>query len=457
MPSDPPGAAPAKPPGSTGGDAPPNLLLIDCHDLGRHLGCYGHVAVPSDALDRLAADGVRFANAYCTAPQCSPSRAALYTGRHAHDVGMLGLAHAPFDWRLHPGVRYLAGWLRASGWSTHHLGVQHVIRQTPEHVRSLGFDTHAAPHAEASVVADAAVRRLREVERPFFLNVGFEEPHRDANGRFEAHPPYDARGVEVPPYLPDTPAAREEMARLQGTIKAMDDGVARILAALERRPDAADTWVIFTTDHGLALPRAKASMYDPGLGVALIMRWPARGLTGGRTVEALTSHVDLVPTVLEGLGLESDEALHGRSLWSLLRGEATRHHGHVFAEKTFHTAYEPQRAVRTERYKLIANLEVDVMNVPGDVLRSPVTPTMVDEIAVERPPLELYDLHEDPDERVNRVGDPGLAQVEADLKRELVAWMRRTNDPILDGPVASPYRHAALRALGLPAEPDPYG
>jgi arylsulfatase A-like enzyme len=369
---------------------------------------------------------------------------------------MLGLAHPPFDWRLAPDARYLAGYLQEAGWRTHHVGVQHVIRDEPERVRSLGFDHHAASHEQASVVADAACRVLAEARGPWFLNVGFLEPHRDERGRFERHPPYDADGVEVPGYLPDTPEARAEMADVQGAIAAMDRGVGRILAALAARDDAEDTWVVFTTDHGLALPRAKATMYDPGLGVALLMRWPARRLVGGRTIEALTSHVDLVPTVLEGLGLAAPDGLHGRSLWPLLRDEAQRHHEAVFAEKTFHTAYEPQRSVRTERYKLIANLEVDILNVPGDVLRSRVTPAMVDEIAVERPPLELYDLADDPEERRNRVGDPELADVEAALKRELVAWMRRTDDPVLRGPVGSPFRDAALRALGLPAPPDPY-
>jgi N-sulfoglucosamine sulfohydrolase len=102
----------------------------------------------------------------------------------------------------------------------------------------------------------------------------------------------------VPPYLPDTDEARRELAQLQGTIAAMDEGFGRILAAVDARSDAADTWVVFTTDHGLAMPRAKATMYDAGLGVALIMRWPAGGLAGGRRSRAMVSHVDLVPTLL---------------------------------------------------------------------------------------------------------------------------------------------------------------
>ncbi len=429
-------------------NAAPNLVMIDCHDLGRHLGCYGRSAVPSDAIDALAADGVRFDGAYATAPQCSPSRASLYTGRHAHDVGMLGLAHAPFDWALHPGTRYLASYLQAAGWATHHVGVQHVAHDTPENVRALGFDTHDASHALAPDVAAHAAARIEDADGPFFVNVGFFEPHRHDDGRFGVHPPYDAHGVDVPPYLPDVPDVRAEMAAVQGAIHALDRGVARILEAVDARPDARDTWVVFTTDHGLALPRAKASMYDPGVGVALVMRWPARGLVGGRSVDALTSHVDLVPTLLEGLGLPLPAELHGRSLWPLLRGDAEAVHDAVYAEKTFHTAYEPQRMVRTERYKLVANLEVDILNVPADVLRSPVTPHVVDTIAEERPPLELYDLTADPDERTNLADDPAHADVRRRLAADLLAWMRATDDPILDGPVPSPYRAAALRALG---------
>ena len=433
----------------------PNLVLIDCHDLGRHLGCYGHDTVPSDALDALAAQGVLFEQAYATAPQCSPSRAALYTGRHAHDVGMLGLAHPPFDWRLHDGVRHLAHYLGEAGWSTAHVGVQHVTRDTPEHIRALGFQHHAASHTDAAATAAAAVEVVRAAPSPYFLNVGFLEPHRDERGRFKSQPHRDERGVEVPPYLPDTPAAREEMAEVQGAIAAMADGVGRVLAAIDARDDAADTWVVFTTDHGLALPRAKATMYDHGLGVAMMMRWPAAGLVGGRRIDTLLSHVDLVPTLLDGLGLERPDDLHGRSFWPLLRGDAHEANRMVFAEKTFHTAYEPMRAVRTQRHKLIAHFEVDIMNVPADVLRSPITPTMIDEIVRERPHLELYDLVDDPEERRNLVDDPGHAETRAELTRALVAWMRQTNDPLLAGPVASPYRHATLAKLGLDGEGRP--
>jgi len=436
--------------------ATPNLIVIDCHDLGRHLGCYGHPTVPSHAIDQFAREGLLFDRAFATAPQCSPSRAALYTGRHAHQVGMLGLAHAPFNWTLRDEAEYLPHYLRKAGYFTAHVGVQHVIHDTPDNVRTLGFDHHAAAHTDAATTAAAAVDVIRNHPRPFYLNVGFLEPHRDPRGRFKSHPPDDSRGVEIPPYIPDTPAAREEMAELQGAIGAMSEGVGHILTALEEAGLRENTWVVFTTDHGLALPRAKATMYDPGIGVALLMRWPAAGVVGGGRLQALVSHVDLLPTLLEGLGMPIPESLHGRSYWPLLqRAHADTHQRLIFAEKTFHTHYEPMRTVRSERYKLIAHFEADILNIPGDILRSPITATMVDEIAAERPHLELYDLLADPHERHNRIDDPSLSEERIALARALVNWMHETEDPLLNGPVPSPFRNATLKQLGLAGEAPP--
>src|SRR3712207_886625 len=103
-----------------------NMLFLTCHDLGRHLGCYGHSTVQSPALDALAGSGVKLANAFCTAPQCSPSRAALHTGRYPHATGVLGLAHPPFDWRLPPRERHLARLLGERGYATALVGMQHL-------------------------------------------------------------------------------------------------------------------------------------------------------------------------------------------------------------------------------------------------------------------------------------------------------------------------------------------
>ena len=424
-----------------------NLLLIDCHDLGQHLACYGASGVPSDNLDGLAARGLCFENSFCTSPQCSPSRATLYTGRYAHNTGVLGLAHPPFNWQLADDEIYLAQYLQAAGYETAHTGIQHVVRSTPEAVKRLGFE-HVLSGRGAPELAESAIGFLeRPHERPFFLNIGFFEPHRDGTGGYQQAPPYDERGITVPPYLPDTAEARGELADLQGDIQRMDQAVGAILAALERLDLLQDTWVIFTTDHGLAMPRAKCTMFDPGLETALIMFAEPFGLTGGRVLPEMVSHVDLVPTILDALGIETPPTVQGRSYWPLLQGGDYQPRTHIYAEKTFHTDYEPQRMIRSRRYKLIWNAEVDITNVPADIMHSPIYPQMIDLLTVQRTPIELYDLHTDPDEMDNLAGKPAYASIENELRQRLLEWMQETGDPLLQGPVASPYYHRAIGML----------
>ncbi len=425
-----------------------NLVLIDCHDLGRHLGAYGQATVPSPQLDRLAAAGVRFANSFSTAPQCSPSRAALYTGRYPHANGMFGLAHAPFNWRLHADETHLARLLRDAGYWTVLVGVQHVTASQEDAVGELGF-AESRRTQNARHTADQAVDFLEDAPRePFFLNIGFDEPHRDRQGAYKQAPADRSRGVAIPPYLPQTPEAEAEFADLQGVIGAMDEAVGRVRAKLEEAGLMERTWLIFTTDHGLAMPRAKCTLFDPGIETALIMLAPALGLTGGRVIDELISHVDLVPTIAEVLDLPAPAGVQGQSFAPLLQRAPYSAREEIFAEKTFHTAYEPQRAIRTHRHKLIWNVEASIINVPADVMKSPLYPQMIGEITRERPPFELYDLVVDPLERVNLAEDSDYASVLADLRRRLLHWMEETGDPILQGPIASPFYVESRRLMG---------
>ncbi|MBN1147007.1 MAG: sulfatase [Anaerolineales bacterium] len=431
----------------------PNLIMIDCHDLGQHLGAYGWKTVPSENLDGLAARGVRFENSFCTAPQCSPSRAALYTGRYAHANGMFGLAHSPFNWRMHPGEKHLAQYLRDAGYTTALIGVQHVTVHQVEEIQALGFQQVWQEESPPKVAGQVEAYLKQKPEKPFFLSIGFMSPHRDRQGLFKQAPPDSHLGVEVPPYLPQTPEARHEFSELQGVIQEMDAAVGRIWTTLVDLDLLDDTWVIFTTDHGLAMPRAKCTLYDPGIRTALIMYARPFGLVGGQTYTELISNVDLLPTILEMLGLVVPEQIQGQSFAKLLRQEAYQRREKLFAEKTFHTAYEPQRAIRTHRYKLIWNVEAGIINVPGDVMRSPIFPQVIQEVVVERPPFELYDLRNDPLESDNVIDKPEFFPIGADLKAQLYQWMQETGDPILKGPVGSPFYYASLEALkqGLPA------
>jgi N-sulfoglucosamine sulfohydrolase len=434
----------------------PHILFITCHDLGRHLGCYGVPSVQSPQIDALAAGGVRFARAFTTAPTCSQSRSALATGRYPHSNGVMGLAHPPFGWTLTPDEQHIAQLLGSAGYSTHLFGHQHLT----DRVARLGFDNlHGfdevlgchEPALGASVSARfiAFLDGLRP-DAPLYMEINLEEPHRpyDQGGAV----PDEELGVYVPNYLPPGDASHYEMAMLQGAIRQADRGVGRILVALEEAGIASNTLVVFSADHGLAMPRAKCTLYDPGLETALLMRWPSGGLVRGDVRPEMVSNVDVLPTLLEAAGVPAPATLQGRSLLPLLRGESYTLRTEIYAEKTYHSYYDPMRAVRTERYKYIRNYETTfVVEVPADVQVGAIFRAHTELYAgAEHPPVELYDLQTDAWERHNLAGMPGLREIEERLDVQLQTWMDETDDPLLRGPVPSPSWSKAMRARKVP-------
>lgn len=209
-----------------------------------------------------------------------------------------------------------------------------------------------------------------------------------------------------------------------------------------------ETLLLFTADHGIAFPRAKTTLHDAGIEVPLLMRWPAGGVAGGRVYGELISNVDVLPTLLEAAEIAVPDNVQGRSFLPLLRGEPYLPRDAVFAEKTYHELYDPQRCIRTERHKLIHHFEVASRAYAAtDITSGPAYKTMVDELVQGRAMLELYDLEADPTERQNLAADPDHADVLASLGRRLRAWMHDTDDPLLEGPIASPFYHEALRVL----------
>jgi N-sulfoglucosamine sulfohydrolase len=229
------------------------------------------------------------------------------------------------------------------------------------------------------------------------------------------------------------------MASYKASARSLDHGVGAVLNALDEHDLADDTIVILTTDHGLAFPGAKATLTDRGLGVMLIVRGPG-GFHGGKVSEALVSQIDLFPTLCEAAGIDRPDWLQGKSLLPLVRREADEVNDAIFAELTFHAAYEPQRAIRTQRHKYIRRF--------GE-RRTPVLPNVDDgptkELLLrhgwgdrELPREELHDLVFDPAEAANVADDPAYAEVRAELAARLEAWMRETGDPLLHGDVAPP-------------------
>jgi N-sulfoglucosamine sulfohydrolase len=409
----------------------PNILYLHSHDTGRYVQPYGH-QVPTPNIQRLADQGMLFREAFCAAPTCSGSRACLLTGQWAHSNGMTGLAHR--GWTLNDYSHHILHTLREAGYWSGLIGEQHlsVDPDTLGYDRVVDIDT---THVET--VAPAAVALLRErPPQPFFLSVGFFETHREY---FPATSIRDSLYSLPPANLPDTPETRQDMASYKASARSLDQGVGAVLNALDEHDIADDTLVILTTDHGLAFPGAKATLSDRGIGVLLIMRGPG-GFHGGRVSEALVSQIDLYPTICELVGLDCPDYLQGRSILPLMRKETTEVNDAIFAEMTYHAAYEPQRAIRTKRWKYIRRFGERHTPVLANVDDSPSKDVLLRYGWVERvlPAEQLYDLIFDPSESANLAGDPAYAEQLARMRERLERWMKETDDPLLRGDIVPP-------------------
>lgn len=409
----------------------PNIVYIHSHDSGRHLSPYGH-DVPTPNLKQLAAEGVLFRRAFSAAPTCSPSRAALLTGQCAHQSGMLGLAHRGFS--LNDYRKHLLYTLRGVGYHSVLAGLQHIAA-TPE---LIGYDRVLRPKTTgAADVAPLAAQFLdTRPAKPFFLDVGFFETHREYPEPTAAD---DPRYILPPSPIPDTPQTRGDIAAFHASARNLDRGVGEVLQALERNGLSQNTLVISTTDHGLAFPLMKCNLTDFGWGVSLIMRGPGV-FRGGTVCDAMVSHLDIFPTLTDLLGIERPAWLEGKSLMPVLRGEVREVNEEIFAEVTYHASYEPKRAVRTQRYKYIRRFGHRALPVLPNCDDSPSKTLWLEHGWKDKlqPEEQLYDLIFDPTESHNLASDPQASAALREMRARLDAWMKRTADPLLKGPVKAP-------------------
>ena len=409
----------------------PNILYLHSHDTGRWVQPYGY-PVPTPNIQWLADQGVLFRKAFCVVPTCSGSRACLLTGQHGHSSGMLGLAHRGFSLRDYD--HHIVHTLREAGYHSTLIGEQHIAKR-PD---LIGFDeVIKIETTRVNEVVPAAARVLRRPPAsPFFLSVGFFETHREF---FEPTSVRDTRYSLPPANLPDTPETRRDMAAFKASARSLDQGVGAVLDVLEETGLADGTLVLLTTDHGLAFPGAKATLYDRGLGVMLIVRGPG-GFSGGKVIDAMVTHLDIFPTLCELAGVPLKPWLQGSSLLPLLEAPNRALHEEIFAGATWHAAYEPQRAVRTLRWKYIRRFGDRDLPVLANCDDSPSKDVLLRHGWGERrlPREQLYDLVFDPNEAAN-LADRGDAQpVLDDLRRRLDEWMAATADPLLDGDVEPP-------------------
>ncbi len=361
---------------------------------------------------------------------------------------MFGLAHRGFSWNDYRP--HLASVLSNAGYHTVLCGVQHEAPRK----RMTGFQTfldgdeeyfnHPELIAETwdRQNADLVAEYIRERRaggddapgaasgRPFFLSWGCLNAHR----------PYPGAGSA--PVADGAPRpAQRDFAAFRTALGQLDDSLGSVLDAIDETDSWRDTIVIFTTDHGAAFPGMKATLTDAGTGVSLYVHFP--DVRGGSGVDAIVSHLDLVPTILGLVGLPVPDDLEGCSLLPTMGEETAAIHRYVFSETTFHAAYEPARSVRTQRYRYtIRPVEAAATRhaLPVNVDDSVTKDEFANRGFFTKPlaPVELIDYELDPEGTVNRAGTAAYREIERELHEVLHDWMKRTDDPLRNGPVAPP-------------------
>ncbi|MBT6788766.1 MAG: sulfatase-like hydrolase/transferase [Verrucomicrobia bacterium] len=438
----------------------PNVLLIVSEDNGPELGCYGDPYARTPHLNRLAREGVRFATAWVPYSVCSPSRACFLTGRYPHSNGQLGLATHKFA--MYEKWPNLFSLLKSAGYRTGLLGKIHVNPTS-----AFPLDRHWNPAASISFgkrdvrrIAEEAGKFIRAGDAPFVMSVNYPDAHYPLHRQLNGLPtfPQTAADVKTLPWIGvDNARLRKHVADYYNCLARLDTGIGLLLEELENSGKAENTIVIYLGDHGAQFSRGKTSVYEAGLRVPLIVRWPGYGKPGHVSHE-LVSSLDILPTVLQGTNVKSPAGLDGRALQPLLEGRFVKWREHLFAHKMGAAAhfYYPQVAVRDARYKLIAN-PLRRPNPPAQIYTDNsgvffIAGTRKSEVAAASlliqkayatyhnpPPVELYDLQADPYEFKNLANDPKHAVAQKRLHSRLREWQRDTGDPLVDAAALKRY------------------
>ncbi|MBD3275992.1 MAG: sulfatase-like hydrolase/transferase [Candidatus Marinimicrobia bacterium] len=404
---------------------PPNIIWIMADDAGwNDFGCYGHPTVSTPNIDQIASEGVRFTNAFVTTPQCSPSRSSTWTGQYAHTLGTEDL-HVP----LPRDIPMITDYLSEQNYFTGNIGKLHLGKQNRNR-----FD-----YIIGEITDWRRFMNRRPKDRPFFLTLGFHQPHRPYVKNRSALK-HDPEQSVIPPYLPDTRKSRLDMARYYDEITIMDTEIGRLLKHLRNHNIDENTIIVFWSDNGSPFPRAKGFLYDAGIGTPLIIRWKNGFEPGVR--QGLTSTLDIAPTMLDILGIEPGEEMQGESFLSQILDENAQGREYIFTERNWHDIDDHVRSVRTNRYKYIRNyFPREPYPLPADVFKSPTFQDMrvmrdAGTLTLEqmlmfrwpRPDEELYDLYNDPNEFHNLAEDEAYQDVLQDLRTRTEQWQEETED-----------------------------
>jgi len=418
----------------------PNILWITCEDISPFLGCYGDTYAVTPNIDKLAGEGVLYTRAFATGPVCAPSRSCLITGVYATS---LGTQHLRSEVKLPEKIKCFPQYLREAGY--------YCSNNSKKDYNFVDVDVWDESSEEAHW-------RKRRASQPFFSVFNFVSTHQgQINGsdeeflakygsKLKPEERHDPVNVSLPPYYPDTPFVRKIWARCYDLITFMDKQVGDLLGQLEADSLTDNTIVFFFSDHGMGIPRFKRTLYDTGLHVPLIVRFPQRYQhlapyqPGGRTGR-LVSFVDFAPTILSLAGLQAPSYMQGRAFLGPQQREPREY---VFAASSrVDEAYECSRCVRDERYKYIRNYMPHLPYIQpseycdrAEIMQELRRAVAEDELSpVQRrlwepvkPAEELYDTYTDLHEIENLVNSPQHRDVHAKLRKVLHGWMLQIHD-----------------------------
>ncbi|MCF7957195.1 MAG: sulfatase [Phycisphaerae bacterium] len=440
----------------------PNIVLIIGDDISQHdFGCYGTPSIRTPNVDKLAANGLRFTNAYLTVSQCSPTRCSIITGRYPHNTGAPEL-HMP----LPEGQVMFPEQLKRAGYHTAAAGKWHMGNYARR-----AFDKVVGGGAGGEERWIDCLQK-RPKDKPFFMWFASYDAHRPWDDKIEAkrHTPKD---VIIPPYMVDITSERTDMARYYDEVQRLDRYTGYVVEELKKQGVLDNTIIIFMADNGRPFWRAKTRLYDSGIKTPFVVHWPAGLREKGQICNSLVSVIDIAPTILEWAGLKSPKTFQGTSFTPLLADTKASIRKYVFAEHNWHSQIAHERMVRHGDYVYIRNAHRQLSQVivlkssrPNlDELREmakdgKLTEAQMDPLLAPRPAEELFDLRQDPHQVKNLVADPAYRKPLEQLRKLMDQWQARTGDTVPSLDVATPDRHdrktgKRIRVKGKGMRPSP--
>ncbi|MEM7697737.1 MAG: sulfatase [Verrucomicrobiota bacterium] len=454
----------------------PNLVLIIADDMSWDDSTpYGHDTIMTPNLQRMANEGMRFDNAFCTISSCSPSRASIITGRYPSQTDAEEL-HWPVPEEQITFVEKLKEkgyWTGAAGkW---HLG--EAMKERFDKVREVDTSGFQLPSGEAAkevkfketlegeaqsgCVDWVPLLKDRPEDQPFFLWLAALDPHRPYHPNI-LEDPSQPDEIRLPPYHPDTPSVRADYQLYYDEITRLDKYVGLVLDELEAQGVADNTLVLFISDNGRPFPRDKTTLYDSGIKTPWIVRFPKQ-VEPGTVCKRIVSTVDIAGTFLSLAEINIwGPSFYSRDFSPLLSDPTKPIREYVFAEKNWHDFEDHVRMVRNERYKYIRNSYPDLPQTPSaDALRSPtyvellrlreegqLAPHQMGTFDTPRPAEELYDTELDPHELDNLVDDERFASLLTAMRAALKDWETRTEDSVPELRTADEFD----RVTGIPTD-----